>query len=442
MSNPPYGLNRDPFVPPATLSAREASRLVRRRVSMSGGDGAALFAVDTTDEIHRLAGGVPDAILALAARAMRLAADENAPAVTPDHVRRAFAPAQEVAEAAVPACGEPDTVAAPPAAAQTPPPRRMPEDDATGADDVPPIPAGGFALPTRPSDRLDRDEREWVSRFISGGGPAGAPGGLAPVAPAPAAPRRRKSPPAPATPPVPAPMMAAPPPSVALAEELPALVPAAPLRRRSPRSRRPARRGGATLLFALAVLCIVAFVARRSLQGELAPPAERAVGPLPAAVSPATPPVPAPTKPERAPDADVREAPMPAVEPPAGPAVEDEPTLGAARRLAPAPAAEPPAAATAPAKRTAEPARRTAEAPARYALEVATFIFEERARVERDRLSRAGLRARVASSVEYGSRVYRVVVGGYPDPAAAERAADSLLANGAVLQARVIATGR
>ena len=80
-------------------------------------------------------------------------------------------------------------------------------------------------------------------------------------------------------------------------------------------------------------------------------------------------------------------------------------------------------------------------APPRFALEVASFIFEERARLERDRLNDAGLPARVTSTTEFGSRVYRVVVGGYANPAAAERAADSLLSSGVVLQARVVTGG-
>jgi cell division protein FtsN len=87
-----------------------------------------------------------------------------------------------------------------------------------------------------------------------------------------------------------------------------------------------------------------------------------------------------------------------------------------------------------------EPAR-PASVHSRFALEVASFIFEERARQERDRLAAAGLHARVVTTLEFGSRVYRVVIGGYPQPAAAERAADSLLSNGVVLQARVITTG-
>ncbi|MGH7731745.1 MAG: SPOR domain-containing protein, partial [Candidatus Eiseniibacteriota bacterium] len=109
----------------------------------------------------------------------------------------------------------------------------------------------------------------------------------------------------------------------------------------------------------------------------------------------------------------------------------DTPPPGAAARglgpTVPAPAS---AAGTTPA--TVAPVRKT------FGLEVATFIFEERARMERDRLAALGLRARVVTTVEYGSRVYRVVLGGYPDPAAAERAADSLLSNGVILQARVL----
>jgi cell division protein FtsN len=96
-----------------------------------------------------------------------------------------------------------------------------------------------------------------------------------------------------------------------------------------------------------------------------------------------------------------------------------------------------PASASGSAPGSVEPSRRAA--PSRkFGLEVATFIFEERARVERERLAAIGLHARVVTTLEYGSRVYRVVLGGYPHPAAAERAADSLLSNGVVLQARVV----
>ena len=125
------------------------------------------------------------------------------------------------------------------------------------------------------------------------------------------------------------------------------------------------------------------------------------------------------------------------------PAVTD-PTAVPEERDAPAPA-EPrrPHPATDPA--TSRVATPSADGPPRrerpsdrYGLEVATFIFEDRARMERDRLVASGLRARLVTTVEYGSRVYRVVLGGYPHPAAAERAADSLLSNGVVLQARVV----
>src|SRR6185436_11725043 len=89
MSSHPYGLRGDPFASPATLSAKDASRLIRRRVRAFNGDGGVLFPIDTCDLIHESAGGVPDAMLALAGRAMRIAADAGAPAVLPAHVRQA-----------------------------------------------------------------------------------------------------------------------------------------------------------------------------------------------------------------------------------------------------------------------------------------------------------------------------------------------------------------
>ncbi|HKQ56330.1 MAG TPA: SPOR domain-containing protein, partial [Candidatus Eisenbacteria bacterium] len=118
--------------------------------------------------------------------------------------------------------------------------------------------------------------------------------------------------------------------------------------------------------------------------------------------------------------------------------VSDVPATGSGTNapVMPAPVT-PPRAATAPPEPKPDAAAE-APAPNRYGLEVATFIFEERARSERARLAEAGIRARVLTKWEYGSKVYRVVIGAYPKPGLAERAADSLLARGVVLQARVV----
>jgi hypothetical protein len=50
----------------------------------------------------------------------------------------------------------------------------------------------------------------------------------------------------------------------------------------------------------------------------------------------------------------------------------------------------------------------------------------------------SGHRARLLTAWEGGSPIYRVVLGRFPDEAAAERAADELLATGTVQQARVV----
>jgi cell division protein FtsN len=74
----------------------------------------------------------------------------------------------------------------------------------------------------------------------------------------------------------------------------------------------------------------------------------------------------------------------------------------------------------------------------RLAVEVATFIFEDRAETERDRLVAAGQDARVLTESENGAPSYRVVVGSFRSHRAANRAADALLSGGLVQQARVV----
>jgi cell division protein FtsN len=76
----------------------------------------------------------------------------------------------------------------------------------------------------------------------------------------------------------------------------------------------------------------------------------------------------------------------------------------------------------------------------RHALEVAAFIFLDRAESERERLVTEGLRARIVTEWENGAPTYRVMVGSYASRAAAERAADDLLGTGLVQQARIVTT--
>lgn len=150
MSNHPYGLRGDPFASPATLSAKESSRLIRRRVRAFNGDGGTLFPIETCDLIHEVADGVPDRMLDLAGSALRLAASEGAPAVSTAHVRAA-AEAVKAKDDAPIRIASPEELAAPPPHAET-------WSDAAD-DDIPPLPMAGFTLPSRPSENLDRDER-------------------------------------------------------------------------------------------------------------------------------------------------------------------------------------------------------------------------------------------------------------------------------------------
>lgn len=480
MSSHPYGLRGDPFASPATLSAKDASRLIRRRVRAFNGDGGTLFPIATCDLIHEVAGGIPDAMLDLAGRAMHIAAAAGAPAVTPAHVRQAAGSAggeaaTDAPEAARPAAttrddaddggdgdagGEPDAMTEADDVVRTRAeiPTRAEiaaraqaalawEESPAIADDDPDLPAfhpAAFALPNQPSEKLDPDARDWVSRFIvPSAGVAHRPDESSwPTQTAgarPAAGARKGRPRAAATTttrtPAPAPVGDDDAVERALAV---AYGHAAPRRASHPRPRRRRHSGSQGLLIGIAALCAVAFIVRMSLRGSLLPPGSEPPRPVETSARPAEPQSSAPESP---PTGSPRRAaaerePAPPTSAPAADAIRDEPLIGGrstAQRLSPS---LPLAAPTTPAESVA-PVRH--EAPAgRFGLEVATFIFEERARVERDRLVQNGLRARLVTTVEYGSRVYRVVVGGFPHPAAAERAADSLLSNGVVLQARVI----
>jgi len=470
MSNYPFGLRGDPFVPPATLSAKEASRLIRRRIRACNGDGGLLYPIDACDAIHALARGVPDAVLALAGQALAVAAAEGARSVSPAHVKKAAesgtaaaaresaaaAPTPEpVAVEAEPPAAAPESPRAEKAAApsQEPapppatsgkrrkeekdrraePPREVAPDesalpaeafDAFDDSDLPPFQPASMALPTQPSEDLPEDAREWVSRFIPS--QPGAP----PVAESDA----------PRVPRTPAPHHRGPAESHERHEphESPALGRPPAVNSPAPRrgGRRPGRRQNSSrmLVGVLGVVTVLAIVLRYSTPEHLTTPNResrrtvRTSAPRVERRAPARSPEVTVLTPERQDPANPG--------PPPGSSFYEahdasrtgsSPTLGSAPRAG---AENTPA---------VEPVRRTSTS-SKFALEVASFIFEERARQERDRLSEAGLHARVITTLEFGSRVYRVVIGGYPHPAAAERAADSLLSNGVVLQARVVTT--
>ncbi len=73
---------------------------------------------------------------------------------------------------------------------------------------------------------------------------------------------------------------------------------------------------------------------------------------------------------------------------------------------------------------------------------MASFIFEDRALTERERLAAAGHPAQVRTEWDNGSVIYRVVIGPFASPGAAERVADELLSSGTVQQARIVNLGK
>ena len=76
----------------------------------------------------------------------------------------------------------------------------------------------------------------------------------------------------------------------------------------------------------------------------------------------------------------------------------------------------------------------------RYALEVATYINETRAREEMDRLSvLTSLPTRLRSAPDFSGTTYRILVGRFEQRAQAERAAEDLVGRGILNEARIIA---
>lgn len=98
---------------------------------------------------------------------------------------------------------------------------------------------------------------------------------------------------------------------------------------------------------------------------------------------------------------------------------------------APAPAAKP------------KPAAARADSGAVYALDVGSYLNEERATRERDQLAAATRQpARLEPYDESGTTMYRLVLGAYSGRAAAERAAARLIDRGSVREARVMRVAR
>lgn len=128
--------------------------------------------------------------------------------------------------------------------------------------------------------------------------------------------------------------------------------------------------------------------------------------------------------------------PVPGAKPGAKPAAS-------AAVAAPKPAAGHPAApvasATKPAAPSAPPAAAKPAEKGPFGLDVGTFIVEDRANSEQERLAGAtGLAGKVVTRNEDGGDVYHVVLGSFPTRAAAEKRAESLVAKGLVNQARAV----
>lgn len=104
----------------------------------------------------------------------------------------------------------------------------------------------------------------------------------------------------------------------------------------------------------------------------------------------------------------------------------------------------PPATTAAAVPATVKPAVAKPAAPkSTFAIVVATYLNEERANAERDKLAASsGQPTKVVTAQEDGASVYRVVVGAYPDRRRAEQSASDLVSRGLINEARITSSGR
>jgi cell division protein FtsN len=200
---------------------------------------------------------------------------------------------------------------------------------------------------------------------------------------------------------------------------------------------RPPKRGLNPMMIAvgsLTVVAVLAFVV--FLVGPWSRP--KAPSQAPAASQPTVPET-TPTATNEVPSAGAPQAsaPQPSSPPVASSAPAARPTPGPARSTSPPPstvATTARTAATTPISSPVKPA-----APVRtFGIVVATYINEDRATTEREKLGQStGLPTRISTAQEDGSEVYRVVVGSFGDRRRAEQAASDLVARGLINEARI-----
>lgn len=422
------------------LSAEETARYIRHRVSVAGGDAQSLFTNESCQTVHRLSHGIPREINLLAGEALMLAHAAGESAIAAGHVagaavllgfRSVVKDSQPAGDAVQPVAMENVEVVP---GADADPGHREGEEPGAGLSIM-----RNISLPPSCEQPLVRDAEEppLVRSEISLPAPSGDPpsASLRPVGPAArVAPARREGPEVdawlarfrdPAGPPrIGSRLVVATTAAVALrprttvtSHEQPALAAPAPHLESRPSvlPRRRSRRGsqvwktatwtaGALLLMATAGLVLVN--SSRDLM-RWRPSARAAIATTARKV-------------ER-----TRVLSAPVAQPSLRPA---SPTVAPARPSAPAASVSSPA---------LKETRRAPAPPARaYGVEVATFIIEDRAVEERDRLAaRISLPCRIVNSGEDG---YAIVVGPVASVQEAERLSVDLSQRRLVGQARVV----
>lgn len=451
------------------LSPEETAGYIHHRISVAGGNAWIMFPPDSCREVYRVTHGIPREINTVASQSLIAAFSENAASVTVEHVRLAAQEAEfqsvlAESELKLPTAADltaalaprpepaPAPMAAPAPAPPPPPPLPKGPSPSPHAD----APPAWTPPPTKPEERVEPVLREeldaWSAaasemlraRQLARESAAESAASATPPAPRPEPPpvARHVAPAAAPTPPEPLrfPTPAAAPGHAAEPRSESATISPLPQRLRDKLEQGIAaeasgRRNAMPWITGIAAIALAATgVVLAQRFGAIDVPALRGIAGAPAAADtaqasvgvPAAAASPAPTP--AAPDSAASASPTTtaAASAPAGPSAVPVPTAASSTL-------DQVGAVTKP------PATTRATSSAIYGIAIGNFLDEGRATQESARLGDlTGMPGRIVPYTDSGTPMFRVILGNFSEEAAAERAADRLLARPGVREARVV----
>ena len=445
------------------LSPEETAGYIHHRISVAGGNAWTMFPPDSCREVYRVTHGIPREINTVASQSLIAAFSDNSSSVTVEHVRLAAQEAEfqsvlAESELKLPTAADitaalaprPEPAPAPEPAPPPPPPLPKGPSPSPHAD----APPAWTPPPTKPEERVEPVLREeldaWSAaasemlraRQLARESAAESAARATPPAPRPEPPpvARQEAPATAPTPPEPLrfPTPAAAPVRAPESRAESATISPLPQRLRDKLEQEIAaeassRRGAMPWIVGIVAIALAATgVVLAQRFGAIDVPALRGIAGAPAVADtthgsvgvPAAAAAPAPEP--AATDSVANNSALTAAAAPSEPAAVGVPAAGTSTLAQVGEATKPP-----------PPTRRTSSNI--YGIAIGNYLDEERANQESARLADlTGMPGHILRYADDGTPMFRVILGNFSDEAAAERAADRLLARPGVREARVV----